>query len=62
LETFEQALEERIYIEDLVPDRIASTKVCRWLVVSKEQEEVLVSRIGRQHQDRWYRNLGFCSE
>lgn len=41
-----------IYTEDLVPDRIASTKVCRWLVVLKEQEEVLVSRIGRQHQGR----------
>ena len=58
METFEQDLEERtedtmlIYTEDLVPDRIASTKVCRWLVVLKEQEEVLVSRIGRLHQGR----------
>ena len=58
METFQQDLEERtkdtmlIYTEDLVPDRIASTKVCRWLVVLEEQEEVLVSRIGRQHQGR----------
>lgn len=50
--TFEQELEERedvilIYIEDLVPDIIASTNVYRWLVLWNEHKEVLVSMVGR---------------
>lgn len=55
--TFEQDLEERkedvslIYIEDLVPDIIAGTKVCRWLVIVKERKEVLLSRM-RRHSIR----------